>query len=52
MASAARPWVLDLSNLRGGSRTAAIVLEANDQYYEGRPFLDAVVFKIVVGWQV
>jgi oligopeptide transport system substrate-binding protein len=23
-----------------------IVLEANDQYYEGRPFLDAVVFKI------
>jgi oligopeptide transport system substrate-binding protein len=26
-----------------------IVLEANDDYYEGRPFLDAVVFKIVVG---
>ena len=26
-----------------------IVLEANDRYYEGRPFLDAVVFKIVVG---
>ena len=26
-----------------------IVLEANDQYYEGRPFLDTVVFKIVVG---
>jgi oligopeptide transport system substrate-binding protein len=26
-----------------------IVLEANDQYYEGRPFLDAVVFKIVPG---
>ena len=26
-----------------------IVLEANDHYYEGRPFLDAVVFKIVVG---
>ena len=26
-----------------------IVLEAHDQYYEGRPFLDAVVFKIVVG---
>ena len=24
-----------------------IVLEAHDQYYEGRPFLDAVVFKIV-----
>jgi peptide/nickel transport system substrate-binding protein len=23
-----------------------IVLEANDQYYEGRPFLDTVVFKI------
>jgi len=23
-----------------------IVLEANDQYYEGRPFLDAVVFKL------
>ena len=23
-----------------------IVLEANDQYYEGRPFLDAIVFKI------
>jgi oligopeptide transport system substrate-binding protein len=26
-----------------------IVLEANDQYYQGRPFLDAVVFKIIVG---
>jgi peptide/nickel transport system substrate-binding protein/oligopeptide transport system substrate-binding protein len=26
-----------------------IVLEANDQYYEGRPFLDTVVFKIRVG---
>ena len=26
-----------------------IVLEANDHYYEGRPFLDAIVFKIVVG---
>jgi oligopeptide transport system substrate-binding protein len=26
-----------------------IVLEANDHYYEGRPFLDAVVFKIAVG---
>jgi oligopeptide transport system substrate-binding protein len=26
-----------------------IVLEANDQYYEGRPFLDTLVFKIVVG---
>lgn len=26
-----------------------IVLEANDQYYEGRPFLDAVVFKIFSG---
>jgi peptide/nickel transport system substrate-binding protein/oligopeptide transport system substrate-binding protein len=26
-----------------------IVLEANDQYYEGRPFLDTVVFKISVG---
>jgi peptide/nickel transport system substrate-binding protein/oligopeptide transport system substrate-binding protein len=26
-----------------------IVLEANDHYYEGRPFLNAVVFKIVVG---
>jgi oligopeptide transport system substrate-binding protein len=26
-----------------------IVLEANDQYYEARPFLDAVVFKIVPG---
>jgi oligopeptide transport system substrate-binding protein len=26
-----------------------IVLEANNQYYEGRPFLDAIVFKIVVG---
>jgi oligopeptide transport system substrate-binding protein len=26
-----------------------IVLEANDQYYEGRPFLDGIVFKIVVG---
>ena len=23
-----------------------IVLEANDRYYEGRPFLDTVVFKI------
>jgi peptide/nickel transport system substrate-binding protein len=26
-----------------------IVLAANDDYYEGRPFLDAVVFKIVGG---
>jgi oligopeptide transport system substrate-binding protein len=26
-----------------------IVLEANDHYYEGRPFLNAVAFKIVVG---
>jgi oligopeptide transport system substrate-binding protein len=26
-----------------------IVLEANDQYYEGRPFLDSVVFKIAPG---
>jgi oligopeptide transport system substrate-binding protein len=26
-----------------------VVLEANDDYYEGRPFLDAVVFKIFVG---
>jgi peptide/nickel transport system substrate-binding protein len=26
-----------------------IVLEANEHYYEGRPFLDTVVFKIVVG---
>jgi oligopeptide transport system substrate-binding protein len=26
-----------------------IVLEANDQYHEGRPFLDKVVFKIAVG---
>jgi len=26
-----------------------IVLEANDHYYEGRPFLDAIVFKIAVG---
>jgi peptide/nickel transport system substrate-binding protein len=26
-----------------------IVLAANDHYYEGRPFLDAVVFKIVGG---
>jgi oligopeptide transport system substrate-binding protein len=26
-----------------------IVLAANDQYYEGRPFLDAVVFRIIVG---
>jgi oligopeptide transport system substrate-binding protein len=26
-----------------------IVLEANDQYYESRPFLDTVVFKIAVG---
>lgn len=26
-----------------------IVLEANDQYYEGRPFLDRLVYKIVVG---
>jgi oligopeptide transport system substrate-binding protein len=26
-----------------------IVLEANKHYYEGRPFLDAIVFKIVVG---
>ena len=26
-----------------------IVLAANDQYYEGRPFLDTAIFKIVVG---
>jgi peptide/nickel transport system substrate-binding protein/oligopeptide transport system substrate-binding protein len=26
-----------------------IVLAANDRYYEGRPFLDGVAFKIVVG---
>jgi oligopeptide transport system substrate-binding protein len=26
-----------------------IVLEANDHYYEGRPFLDSIVCKIVVG---
>jgi peptide/nickel transport system substrate-binding protein/oligopeptide transport system substrate-binding protein len=26
-----------------------IVLAANDQYYEGQPFLDAVVFRIMVG---
>jgi peptide/nickel transport system substrate-binding protein/oligopeptide transport system substrate-binding protein len=26
-----------------------IVLAANDQYYMGRPFLDAVVFKIIAG---
>jgi peptide/nickel transport system substrate-binding protein/oligopeptide transport system substrate-binding protein len=26
-----------------------IVLEANEQYHEGRPFLDALVFKIVAG---
>jgi oligopeptide transport system substrate-binding protein len=26
-----------------------IVLQANDQYYEDRPFLDAIVFKLVVG---
>jgi peptide/nickel transport system substrate-binding protein/oligopeptide transport system substrate-binding protein len=26
-----------------------IVLEANEHYYEGRPFLDAIVFKIAVG---
>src|SRR5215831_7010860 len=26
-----------------------IVLEANEQYYEGRPFLDGIVFKIGVG---
>jgi oligopeptide transport system substrate-binding protein len=29
-----------------------IVLEANDQYYEGRPFLDTVIFKIRVGSRV
>jgi peptide/nickel transport system substrate-binding protein/oligopeptide transport system substrate-binding protein len=29
--------------------TQEIVLAANDHYYEGRPFLDAVVFKIVGG---
>jgi oligopeptide transport system substrate-binding protein len=29
-----------------------IVLAANDHYYEGRPFLDTVVFKIVVGSRV
>jgi oligopeptide transport system substrate-binding protein len=27
----------------------AIVLEANDHYYEGRPFLDSLVFNMVVG---
>jgi oligopeptide transport system substrate-binding protein len=26
-----------------------IVLAANDHYYEGRPFLDTIVFKLVVG---
>jgi oligopeptide transport system substrate-binding protein len=26
-----------------------IVLAANDRYYEGRPFLDALVFKLIVG---
>jgi peptide/nickel transport system substrate-binding protein/oligopeptide transport system substrate-binding protein len=26
-----------------------IVLAAHDQYYEGRPFLDTIVFKLVVG---
>jgi peptide/nickel transport system substrate-binding protein len=26
-----------------------IVLEANEQYYEGRPFLDILVFKILIG---
>src|SRR5712691_8141038 len=26
-----------------------VVLEANDQYYAGRPFLDTLVYKIVVG---
>jgi oligopeptide transport system substrate-binding protein len=26
-----------------------IVLEANDHYHEGRPFLDSIVFKIVAG---
>jgi oligopeptide transport system substrate-binding protein len=29
-----------------------IVLAANDQYYEGRPFLDTIVFKLVVGGQL
>jgi oligopeptide transport system substrate-binding protein len=29
-----------------------IVLEANDHYYEGRPFLDTLVFKIVVGGKI
>ncbi|MDQ3829475.1 MAG: ABC transporter substrate-binding protein [Candidatus Tectomicrobia bacterium] len=29
-----------------------IILEANDHYYEGRPFLDALVFKIVVGGKI
>jgi peptide/nickel transport system substrate-binding protein/oligopeptide transport system substrate-binding protein len=29
-----------------------IVLEANDQYYEDRPFLDTVVFKIRIGSKV
>ena len=26
-----------------------IVLEAHDRYYEGRPFLDAIVFKVALG---
>jgi oligopeptide transport system substrate-binding protein len=29
-----------------------IVLEANDHYYEGRPFLDTLMFKIVVGGKI
>jgi oligopeptide transport system substrate-binding protein len=29
-----------------------LVLAAHEQYYEGRPFLDALVFKIVVGSQL
>ena len=42
-------WALDRSNLSRWEPNQEIVLEANDHYYEGRPFLDAVVFKIVVG---
>jgi oligopeptide transport system substrate-binding protein len=33
-------------------RNKEIVLKANDEYYEGRPFLDALVFNIVVGGKI
>ncbi len=33
-------------------RTQKIVLEANDQYWDGRPYLDRIIFKIIPSEQV